>query len=254
LATEESVASADKGEPLKLVRHPLIWLFLLASIPAICSAQSFIFASPNTREQMSDQDALASLSSFEEKNFVAVSQYLGAQICGNPKVEESEGLDGPGAENSALITGCAPQSAAYLAELLGRYAHQKFVLIFSASANGPERLFILDLPSEQPAQALQQLHQKGFTAATVIAEDQNVRIFIWVQDHSQDENIRALAADNQGRAQELHGKGLLIGSDDRAAAQPIFDKDIAAYERHHQVKLSAQLWSQKLRDLGLQAK
>jgi len=237
---------------LRLLRLLIFFILGLAVAP-FCAAQSFIFVSPNTREHLSDQDAIASLDSFEEANFVAVAGYLGNKICAHPKTGKSEGLDGPGAENSVLITGCKPQPALYLAELLGRYAHQKFVLIFSPDANGPERLWVVTVPSARPADALQQLRQHGFTAATVMAEDGKVRILIWEQDHSQDQQVRALAADNHGEVQELPGKGHLIGADRRAEAQQIFDTAIDGHEQKRKVKLSALLWSRWLRDLGLRA-
>ena len=231
----------------------LIYFILGLPVASLCAAQSLIFVSPNTREHLSDQDAIASLDSFEENNFLAVAGYLSGRICARPKAGKSEGLDGPGAENSALITGCTGKNAIYVAELLGRYAHQKFVLIFSPHANGPERLWIVTVPSGQPAEALQQLRQHGITAATVVAEEQNVRIFIWEQDHSQDQQVRALTADNHGEIQELAGKGQLIGADDRGEAQHVFDKAISGYEQRRKVKLSALLWSRWLRDLGLRA-
>lgn len=238
---------------LRGITRPLVWFIIAASFPAL-PAQSFIFASPNTREHMTDEDALASLGSFEEKNFVAVSQYLGARICAKPKVQQSEGLDGPGAENSVLITGCVQQSATYLAELLGRYAHQKSVLVFSPATNGTDRLWILTVSSQQPGDALRRLRQHGFAAATVMGENRNVRILIWVQDHTQDPQIHALASDTHAEIQEVTGRGTLIGNNDRAEAQRIFDREITAYERRRKAKFSQLLWSRKLRDMGLRSK
>src|SRR5690349_17908506 len=92
--------------------------------------QSFLFVSANTREHMSDEAAWESLNSFEQSNFLAVENYLASRLCSKPRVMSSEGMDGSTTENSSLVTGCNEGSARYLGELLARYAHQKWILIF----------------------------------------------------------------------------------------------------------------------------
>src|SRR5215831_10190320 len=94
-------------EPILIsILRPLLYLLLAASLSTPSLAQSFVFASPNTREHMSDEAAIASQDSFEQQNFVAVARYFAARLCVAPEVKSSEGLDGPGAENSLLVTGC----------------------------------------------------------------------------------------------------------------------------------------------------
>src|SRR5579864_5085186 len=109
--------------PLSLPRRYIALGFLVVcfSSAARCPAQSFIFASPNTRENLSASCALESLNSLEQRNFLAVARYLGARICSKPQAWSAEGLDGPGAaENSLLVTGCQGEPARYLGELLRR--------------------------------------------------------------------------------------------------------------------------------------
>src|SRR5215510_7626630 len=116
-------------------RMPLRRAFFFAGLTCfflvcICPAQSFLFASPNTRNQMTDEAALGSVDSFEQTNFLAVAKFLAAKICAQPEVRAAEGMDGTNTENSSLITGCKSAQAQYLGELLGRYAHQKWILVF----------------------------------------------------------------------------------------------------------------------------
>src|SRR6476620_3909513 len=104
-----------------------VLIFLLAGLS---HAQSFVFVSPNTRTHMPDSVAVASQDSFEQQNFLAVARYLAARLCPAPAVQSksqtkadananapasahaqvqtvvqaSFGLDGPGAENSLMVT------------------------------------------------------------------------------------------------------------------------------------------------------
>lgn len=233
------------------ILRPLLTLLLGASLSIPSLAQSFVFASPNTREHMSDEAALASQGSFEQQNFLAVARFLAARLCQAPKVESSLGLDGPGSENSALVTGCRSGEGTYLGVLLGRYAHQKWVLIFTPAPGGTERLFVLTLPSAGVDAVLANMRKLGLSEGTVIAQGRETVVYLWVKNASQDQAIRALAEANHGAIEETRGTGMLIGSDDRAQAQSVFDRRIFSYERVHHLAYSAQLWSKKLRDMGL---
>jgi len=238
------------------ILRPLLYLLLAASLSIPSLAQSFVFASPNTREHMSDEAALASQRSFEQQNFLAVARFLAVRLCQAPKIESSLGLDGAGSENSVLVTGCRQGEGTYLGVLLGRYAHQKWVLIFTSAPGGTERLFVLTLPPAGPKEVpapefLARMRKFGLSEGTVIAQGGETVVYIWVKDTSQDQAIHGLAEANHSVIQETRGMGLLIGSDDRAQAQSVFDRRILSYEREHHLAYSAQLWSKKLRDMGL---
>lgn len=142
------------------------------------------------------------------------------------------------------------RQAVYLAELLGRYGHQKWVLVFSAIPDANEQLFVITLASTNPEEAVSQLHKHGITEATVVLEGRGARVYIWTQNHEQDADIHALSEDNHGTIEVLTGKSRLIGDDDRAKAQKIFDNALAAYEREHHVDFSRQLGTRKLRKVG----
>ncbi|HZI57129.1 MAG TPA: hypothetical protein VFF39_10160 [Verrucomicrobiae bacterium] len=260
--------------------------FLLAGL---CHAQSFVFASPNTRTHMPDSVALASQDSFEQQNFLAVGRYLAARLCPTlafqPKsqtkanahtnaparaqaaaqtnvqtmVQASVGLDGLGAENSLMVTGCKNGPAEYLSMLLARYGHQKWGLVFISAKAGPERLFVITLSGIDPEQTLQQMRKHGITDGTVVLQRNRILVYVWVQknleqeeagDSSMHKNIRAFAEDSHGEIQEIAGAGKLIGDEDRTKAQRILDENIARYERAHGTALSALLWTKKLRDMG----
>lgn len=218
---------------------------------AACPAQSFLFVSPNTRDHLSDEDATDSLKSFEQMNFLAVEKYLAEKLCSHPQVTTAEGIYAGNAENSSLVTGCSNGQAQYLGELLGRYAHQKSILVFDPAAKkSDEHLFILEFSPAHPADAIQELRQHNLSGATVIFQDPAVRVYVWTTDHSQDAALHALVDAEHATVIEIKGKGSLIGSDDRMAAQGVFDDRIRVYERSHHLSFSRLLWTKQLHDMA----
>jgi len=219
---------------------------------------------------MSDEAAIASRDTFEQRNFLAVARYLAGRLCPAPKVESSEGLDGPGAENSLLISGCQGRRAIYVGELIARYGHQKWALIFDSqtpdsqtpdsqtsndsqisNSGGSETLFIIALANADSRNVLEQMRRHGLTEGAVVSSENRVIVYVWATDPATGESVRAFAKTAHGDLREIRGKGFLIGDQDRARAQRILDIDIAAYERRHKVAFSRELWSKKLRDMGL---
>jgi len=235
---------------LKRAQASTITVSLFFLFTGACHGQSFVFVSPNTRGHMSGEFALESQDSFEQSNFVAVARYLAGKLCPRPEVWSGEGMDGTDTENTALITGCKSREAIYLGELLGRYAHQKWILIFNLAQKSDQRLFIIELISAQPANTIQEMHKYGLNEGTIISQNHGVRVFLWLKDNSKDSAVHTFADANHGKIQEIKGTGMLIGSESRRLAERVFDNGIAAYEHTHHGALAELLWSRKLHDLG----
>lgn len=220
-------------------------------LTGISAAQSFLFVSPNTREHMSDEAAWSSLDSFEQSNFLAVANYLTVKLCATPKVSSAEGLDGSSTENSSLVSGCRSDKARYVGELLGRYAHQKWILVFDPDPRGNERLLIVTFSSDHPADTPKELRNSGITEGTIVIQDKIIRFYLWVKDKSQDAQIHSFVETHKATLEQIAGKGTPIGDDDRTAAQRIFDQRIHTYERAHHQSFSRLLWSRRLHDLSM---
>lgn len=236
----------------------IIFRLLLVSAFLFCifyasggEAQSFLFAGVNTSEHMTDEAAWDSLNSFEQSNFLEVARYFAGKLCGKPEVTSAEGWSSDNVENSSLITGCSESKAQYLGELLGRYAHQKWILVFNSTPEGTDRLLIVDFSTDRPANLAKELRQSGIAAGTMVMRDGTSRIYLWVKDHFQDAALQTFLAAHHGALKETAGRGTLIGSDDRRKAQIVFDRRIHSYETAHHLALSRLLWSKRLRDLGL---
>ena len=231
---------------LRSLLSAILWCFLLTGNS---TAQSFLFVSPNTREHMTDEFAWASLDSFEQNNFLAVADYLTTRLCAKPRVQSAEGMDGSDTENSSLITGCSSTKARYVGELLGRYTHQKWILVFDPDASSNERLLIATFSSDHPADVAKELRQAGLNAGTIVFLEKTVRFYLWRKNASQDAEVRAYVESHHGVLEEIAGKGTFIGSDHRSQAQGIFDQGIRAYEQAHHQSFSRLLWTKQLHDL-----
>jgi hypothetical protein len=127
----------------------------------------------------------------------------------------------------------------------------KSILIFEPASAANERLLIVDFSSEHPENTTKLLRQQGIMTATIVPETKQVRVYVWVKDHSQDSALAAFVQAVHGTLQQLAGRATLIGNDSRSAAQQIFDTGIRKYEQAHHQSFSKLLWSRRLHDLGL---
>ena len=216
--------------------------------------------SPNTRESMSYADAKISLASFEETNFVAVADRIVCALASRGSVEKVIGevheqgkLGVSGAENSVVVK--APvslQDMRYAMALLGRYAHQKFVVTFipekaGASRANPAEMVLLRVPPKTSRVRMEQvLDQTGVPYRTLLDEH---RVLVFLSAGTSDGAVRK-AADRLGAKIEVErGTGEIFGDDDRGKALAAYDRIIAEYESAHPDKaLSSRLWSREWHD------
>jgi hypothetical protein len=230
-------------------RLSVVLCWILSS--GFCYGQSYIFESPNTREHMSDNEAVQSLNSHEQRNFEAVAGYLSQKLCSDPAVAGGVGMFAGSSENSVMITGCKDQTAVYLGELLARYAHQEWFLVFTPDLRGSERLLVVTLKGSSVADLAVEMRKAGLNTGTILSHAGEISVYLWEKNHSQDDAIHTLAITHQGQIREIPGQGKLTGSDSRAQARRIFDREIAGYERQRSQKLSALLRSRRLHNMGL---
>lgn len=226
-------------------------LLLGSSFTGACAAQVFLFVSANTRDHMTDDAATEAMNSSEQSNFLAVATYLAGKVCPQPRIRSAEGIYAGTAENSSVITGCSSDQACYLGEMLGRYAHQKWVLVFDPSRNGGQHLFEIAIRNKHSRDVLQDLRQYGMNDATIVQDGNEIRVYVWARDGSQDGALHSLSESDHGALQDVPGTGMLIGNNSRTEAQRVFDRDVHAYEKVHRLSLSRLLRSKRLHDLGV---
>jgi hypothetical protein len=241
----------------RVFARALLLLFLLASASAQPMAVGL--GSPNTRDSLSYADAKISLRSFEETNFVAVADRIVCALGTRGSVEtvigevhEQGQLGVSGAENSVVVK--APvslEAMRYVMALLGRYAHQKYVVVFipeAAGAPGPKsEMVLLRVPPRIPRARMEQVLDSTGVPYRTLIDDHTVLVFL--PDGTPDDPVRKAARRLGAKSEIERGRGEIFGDDDRAKASAAYDRIIAAYESAHPDQaLSSKLWSREWRD------
>lgn len=216
--------------------------------------------SPNTRDSMSYVDAKISLTSFEETNFVAVADRIVCALASRGSVEKAIGkvheqgsLGLSGAENSVVVK--APvslQDMRYAMALLGRFAHQKFVIVFipdeaSAARSKPAEMVLLRVPQKIARVRMERvLDETGVPYRTLLDEH---RVLVFLTEGTSDAAVRKAAQRLGAKIEAERGTGEIFGDDDRGKALAAYDRIIAEYELAHPDKaLSSRLWSREWHD------
>src|SRR3954462_6100780 len=96
-----------------------ISLSLCASFAAAGGERrSYVLISPNTRDALDDQDAEASLSSFEQSNAVAVADRLACSLTHRVQIGNSLGVYAGSSENGLiLVSDLGASKTEYVASL-----------------------------------------------------------------------------------------------------------------------------------------
>lgn len=216
--------------------------------------------SPNTRDSMSYADAKISLASFEETNFVAVADRIVCALASRGSVEKAIGevheqgsLGVSGAENSVVVK--APVSLEdmrYAMALLGRFAHQKFVIVFIPDEAGdpsakPAEMVLLHVPQKISRVRMERvLDETGVPYRTILDEH---RVLVFLPEGDSDAAVRKAAQKLGAKIEAERGAGEIFGDDDRGTALATYDRIIAEYELAHPDKaLSPRLWSREWHD------
>jgi hypothetical protein len=216
--------------------------------------------SPNTRDSMSYADAKIPLASFEETNFVAVADRIVCALASRGSVENAigevheQGSQGvSGAENSVVVKALVSlQDMRYAMALLGRFAHQKFVIVFipeqaGVSGSKPAEMALLRVPPKTSRVRMERvLDQTGVPYRTLLDEH---RVLVFLPAGTSDAAVRKAAQRLTANIEIERGTGEIFGNDDRAKALVMYDRIIAEYESAHPDKaLSSRLWSREWHD------
>jgi hypothetical protein len=199
--------------------------------------RAFVFASSNTRGTLSDEDALRSVNSFEQLNAIAVADRLACALTPKVQITDAIGVYADSSENSLIVEGhLRSNSADYLASLLGRYAHQEFVLAFVEHPRGSSTLWRLTT-SLPVTTVLQALRGAKLVPSTVLQQATGTVIIFVDIGNTSSSRVRSFAAQLHSVASSIVGDATLIGDDDRTKAAAIFQHHIQADESHQQMHL-----------------
>jgi hypothetical protein len=234
-------------------------VFLLGS--AAGQQMAVGLGSPNTRDSMSYADAKISLASFEETNFVAVADRIVCALASRGSVEKAIGevheqgsMGVSGAENSVVVKALVSlQDMRYAMALLGRFAHQKFVIVFipkeaGASPSKPAEMVLLRFPQKISRVRMERvLDETGVPYRTLLDEH---RVLVFLPEGTSDAAVKKAAQRLGAKIEVEHGTGEIFGDDNRGKALAAYDRIITEYELAHPDKaLSSKLWSREWHDV-----
>lgn len=226
------------------ILQALVGLALAGAMGRPAAAQdSYVFASPDTRASLTDEDARGSLTSFEELNAIAIADRIACAMTSNVEISGVVGVYDASSENSFLIeSDLQRDETEYLGSLLAGYEHQKFALLFFPQGAGHDRLWTIKAPKSFDA-AVAAARQMRLTPVTVRANANGTEIWIVDMGDEFGDRPHRLAAQLGGRASSQEGAAELPGDDDRTKAAAIFEAKIGAFERQTKHKLSSRLWT-----------
>ncbi|HUA01194.1 MAG TPA: hypothetical protein VMB02_12755 [Candidatus Aquilonibacter sp.] len=210
--------------------------------PTAAAQQSYVFASPNTRQTLTDADARASLTSFEQLNAIAIADRIACSFASGVRITGVLGIYDTSAENSFVVESHLNRAQAeYAGSLLARYEHQKYALLFFPAPGGHDRLWAIQTPKsfDEAAAAA-----RGMRLTPITLRPESAGNEIWVVDigNKFGDRPKQLAAQLSGGASVQNGSAEVIGEEDRANAS-LFDTKIAAFESGAKTKLSPRLWT-----------
>jgi len=140
----------------------------------------------------------------------------------------------------------------YMMAMLGRYAHQKFVIVFipeeaGASRSKPAEIVLLHVPQKISRVRMERvLDETGVPYRTLLDEH---RVLVFLPEGTSDAAVRKAAQRLRANIEIERGMGEIFGNDDRAKALAMYDGIIAEYESAHPEKaLSSRLWSREWHD------
>ncbi len=206
----------------------LVLLVLLAYAPAVLAQQqkslNYGFVSPNTKENLKLEDAVAGMNSAEEANLVRKSVNLGCVVRTQIRAYKALGSWSDGAEPSVMLRVASDEpTVRYLMSRLGRDARQKSILYFHPRPAGSADLYTLQprKPIRNLASLANTLERAGIAFRTIVPLKSGT--WIYVVDLKRDLRDEVMAAARTLRARVRSQSG-------NAAFVELFDEEIGNYE------------------------
>ena len=192
------------------------------------------FVSPNTREGLKLEDAIAGLVSVEEQTMIRRAHSLGCVARSKVKTYKSIGSWSDGAEHGLMLRANTDSSTMrYLMSVLGRSAQQKATLYFHSDSAGKSQMYILRPRKGHRSirHLARTLDQAGIAFRTLVPTKQ--LLFIYVVDPKRElrTKISAVAKRLQAQLTTRRGSAEFIGDDSsREKGQAAFDAEIKSFE------------------------
>ncbi|MBD0326584.1 MAG: hypothetical protein ICV68_09140 [Pyrinomonadaceae bacterium] len=199
-------------------------------------ARSYLFVSPNTRENLTLREALRMLNSLEELALILEGRRLACRLELKARIVRTIGSWTDGAEHSTMLLVRADEETVRYADAwLGRRGRQKSVLYFQQRAGGAALMYVLSLRGNRRSLALtaKTLDRNGVSDRTLVPIARGTLIYVVDLKGELRQRIAAAARQLRARYRVLEGTGDFIGDENRDRAQQVFSEIIEKYEQEH---------------------
>lgn len=215
----------------------LLLLLLLAYAPAALAQQqkslNYGFVSPNTKENLKLEDAIAGLNSAAEANLVKRSVNLGCVVRTQIRAYKALGSWTDGVEHSVMVRVESDEpTVRYLMSRLGRDARQKSILYFHPHPAGSANLYTLQprKPRRNLASLANTLERAGIAFRTLVPLKSGTWIYVVDLKRDLRDEVMAAAKTLRARVRSQRGNAAFVGDDQARQAQVVFEEEIRSYE------------------------
>ena len=211
-------------------------LFLILTLATAAAAQASLnygFVSPNTKENLKLEDAIAGMNSPDETQLVRKSVNLGCVVRTQIRAYKALGSWSDGAEPSVMLRVQSDEpTVRYLMSRLGRDAKQKAILYFHPQASGDADLYTLR--PRRPVRNLKKLantlDRAGIAFRTLVPLKSGTWIYVVDLHRDLRDEVMVAARTLGARVRSQRGKAAFVGDDEAQEAQNVFNEEIRNYE------------------------
>lgn len=208
-------------------------LLILALATAVAAQSNYGFVSPNTKENLKLDDAIAGMNSAEEMQLVRKSINLGCVVRTQIRAYKALGSWSDGAEPAVMLRFESDEpTVRYLMSRLGRDARQKSILYFHPQATGDAELFTLQprRPMRNLKTLANTLDRAGIAFRTLVPLKSGTSIYVVDLKRDLRDEVMAAAKKLGARVRSQRGKAAFVGDDQAQQAQTVFNEEIRNYE------------------------
>jgi hypothetical protein len=217
----------------------LVLLLLAWSTSSGQSGQStkplnYGFVSPNTRNDLKLDEAIAGMKSGSERRMVRQASNLGCVVKTKIRAFRALGSWSDGAEYSVMLRMKSDEdSLRYVLSRLGRDAKQKSVLYFHPQPDGTALIYRLQPSTGNLRLLANALDRAGIKFRTIVPTRSGAWIYLVDMDNELRDKVRLAARRLRAKITIEKGTASFVGADQANQAKDVFSQHITEYETKH---------------------
>ena len=216
--------------------YPILVLLVLCwTTPTTAqTSHNYGFVSPNTRDDLTIDQAIKGMASADEKKMIGRAANLGCVVRTRIRAFRALGSWSDGAEYSVMLRMKSDEdSLRYVLARMGREAKQKSVLYFHPQANGTALIYRLEPRSKNLKWLANTLDRIGIEFRTLVPANNSTWIYLVDLKNELRDKVRVAARRLRARVSVEKGTASFVGADQAEQAKDVFTQAIDDYEAKH---------------------